>query len=83
MMAGSLAGGQLMEIGGQGFGKVAADVSVEVAGVPCKVFRVNSNAITCMTASGVASQRRVYRGGAGIKLDYFDENHRALCLLLC
>lgn len=80
VMTGSLAGGQLVKIGGQGFGKVAADINVQVAGAPCKLLRVDSDAVTCITASGGANQRSVYRGGAGVKLDYFDEIQRTLHL---
>lgn len=71
---GSLAGGQVLNIGGHGFGKVATAVNVDVDDLPCKVLNVDPDQITCLTIAGSSMQREVYRGGAGVRLEYYTEN---------
>eukprot|EP00892_Ulva_mutabilis_P008260 jgi/Ulvmu1/5806/UM025_0061.1 len=76
--AGSIAGGQLVNIGGRGLGKDRSAIRVDIAGAPCKLVHADDNNITCITAVGNDTAQPIYRGGAGVLVDHYQENDRTL-----
>lgn len=76
MEGASLAGGQTIYIKGRGFGQVKDAITVDVDGVPCVVVHVHEHEVECVLAAGNHTVRDVYRGGAGVKVEYSEDLQR-------
>lgn len=71
--SGSLAGGHVLHIRGHGFGSMEGAVSVDIAGIPCRVLSAADSIITCLTSPWQPSvnNHTAFSGGAGVSLTQF------------